>query len=465
MKIKLALLDSDQNYLNRIVTAFNIKYADKLEIYSFTKLESAMAALEPSRIDVLVASDTFVVESSALPKRCQLAYFVESADVDSVNDQRAICKFQKADLIYRQILSIYSEYAGSASGLKLGDDSCKVIAFTSPCGGVGSSTMAAACALHYAARGKRTLYLNFERFGSSDAFFAAEGQFDMSGIIFALKSKKTNLSMKMESCVKQDPRGVYFYSQSKVALDMLELGADEIGRLISEARLSGNYEYVIADLEFGMDRASLQILRQAGAIVWTGDGSEISNRKLARAYQALVILEQNAEVPLTARIALIYNKFSNKSGTAVTGTELRSIGGAPRYEHASTAQVLEQLAPKELFDKIQYTCDRAMYKEMQLTSEEMNNGVSELDALHNFAQRCSVKEIRKFTSILSQNIQKGGSELTMSLRYMNEESWEEKKQRAKRKGETAGTKLMIPLMIMFVGILFMIIVPIFSNML
>lgn len=120
---------------------------------------------------------------------------------------------------------------------------------------------------------------------------------------------------------------------------------------------------------------------------------------------------------------------------------------------------------REAWTKVAYTCDRAMYKEMQLTSEEMNNGVSELDALHNFAQRCSVKEIRKFTSILSQNIQKGGSELTMSLRYMNEESWEEKKQRAKRKGETAGTKLMIPLMIMFVGILFMIIVPIFSNML
>ena len=124
MKIKLALLDSDQNYLNRIVTAFNIKYADKLEIYSFTKLESAMAALEPSRIDVLVASDTFVVESSAA-EAVSAGLFCESADVDSVNDQRAICKFQKADLIYRQILSIYSEYAGSASGLKLGDDSCR----------------------------------------------------------------------------------------------------------------------------------------------------------------------------------------------------------------------------------------------------------------------------------------------------------------------------------------------------
>ena len=60
---------------------------------------------------------------------------------------------------------------------------------------------------------------------------------------------------------------------------------------------------------------------------------------------------------------------------------------------------------REAWTKVAYTCDRAMYKEMQLTSEEMNNGVSELDALHNFAQRCSVKEILKFTSILSQNIQ------------------------------------------------------------
>lgn len=122
------------------------------------------------------------------------------------------------------------------------------------------------------------------------------------------------------------------------------------------------------------------------------------------------------------------------------------------------------LVIREAWTKVAYTSDRALYKEMQTTSEEMSNGVSELDALFNFAQRCSVKEIRKFASILSQNIQKGGTELTMNLRYMNEESWEEKKHRAKRKGETAGSKLMIPLMIMFVGILLMVIVPLFTNM-
>lgn len=122
------------------------------------------------------------------------------------------------------------------------------------------------------------------------------------------------------------------------------------------------------------------------------------------------------------------------------------------------------LVIREAWTKVAYTSDRALYKEMRLASEEMNNGVSELDAIYNFSQRCAVKEIRKFASILSQNIQKGGSELTMNLRYMNKESWEDKKHRAKRKGETAGSKLMLPLLIMFIGILLMVIVPIFTNM-
>ena len=119
---------------------------------------------------------------------------------------------------------------------------------------------------------------------------------------------------------------------------------------------------------------------------------------------------------------------------------------------------------REAWTKVAYTNDRPLYKEMQITGEEMGNGVSELDAFYNFSQRCAIKEIKKFSSVLTQNIQKGSAELAMNLRYMSEESWEEKKHRAKRKGEVAGTKLMIPVMIMFVGVLLIIVVPIMANM-
>lgn len=352
MKIKLAILEKDQSYLNRIVTAFSTKYADKFEIYSFTDQAIALATLDSSRIDVLVASDAFEIDTTALPKRCGFAYFVDSIDVDTVNEQRAICKFQKADLIYKQILSIYSENAGSVSGIKLGDDSTKVIFFSSPCGGTGTSTVAASCAMHFSKSGKRTLYLNLEKFGSSDSFFKAEGAFDMSDIIYALKSKKANLAMKLESCVRQDESGVFYFSQSKVALDMHELNFDDITRLISELKLHGSYDYIVVDTDYSMSVETIKLFKQSHAVVWVGDGTEVSNVKIQRAYNALAIKEQNAEAPLTNRLSLIYNKFSNKSSKTVGDIGLKNIGGAPVYAHAATKQIIEQISAMNMFDNI-----------------------------------------------------------------------------------------------------------------
>ena len=350
MKIKLAILERDQSYLNRIVGVFGTKYADKFQLYSFTDMEMAMSTLETAKIEVLIASEVFEIDFRRLPKRCGFAYFVDSTDVDTVNGQRAICKFQKADLIYKNILSIYSENAGNISGLKFGDDSTKIIFFQPVSGGAGASSMAASCAIYLSSKGKKTLYLNLEKFGSSDIFFEGEGQFDMSDLIFTLKSKKANLAMKLESSVKQDGSGVFFYSQAKVALDMLELSADDMIRLISELQLMGSYDYIVVDFDFTLSKDALKVLHRAHTVVWVGDGSELSNIKLFRSYHALGILEQNAESSILNRLAIIYNKFSNKTGKAIQDIDVRSIGGAPRYEHATSKQVLEQLSRNSMFD-------------------------------------------------------------------------------------------------------------------
>lgn len=254
MKIKIAILERDKSYLTRVVSTFGARYSEKLEIYSFTDQEVALGSLNSAKIDVLLASDSFDIDITKLPNRCAFSYLVDSVGIDLLNGQRAICKFQKADLIYKQIISVYSEKASTITGFKMTDNECKVILFCSASGGAGSSTMAAACAVHLAQKEKKVMYLNLEKFGSADVFFSGQGQFDMSDIIFALKSKKTNLPLKLESCVKQDTRGVYFYSQAKIALDMLELNTEDILRLISELKLMGEYDYIIVDIDFGIDK-------------------------------------------------------------------------------------------------------------------------------------------------------------------------------------------------------------------
>lgn len=119
---------------------------------------------------------------------------------------------------------------------------------------------------------------------------------------------------------------------------------------------------------------------------------------------------------------------------------------------------------REAWEEVAYTGERALYKEMQTSIEEMNNGYAEVDALFRFGTRCVVPEIKKFTSTVVQGITKGNSELSVMLQNQSKEVWNLRRQTIRRQGEKASGKLMIPILIMFIGILVMILIPIFSNL-
>jgi tight adherence protein C len=122
------------------------------------------------------------------------------------------------------------------------------------------------------------------------------------------------------------------------------------------------------------------------------------------------------------------------------------------------------LVLREAWVKVAFSSDSLLYQEMRITSEEIRNGLSDQQAISNFAKRCALKEIKKFATIVTQNIQKGSTELTNSLKLLTIENWELKRHEIKRKSEIAGQKLLFPIGIMFIGILLMIMVPIFTNL-
>lgn len=119
---------------------------------------------------------------------------------------------------------------------------------------------------------------------------------------------------------------------------------------------------------------------------------------------------------------------------------------------------------REAWQEVAFAGTSTIYTEMQTTVNEMNNGVSEIDAMFNFGSRCIIPEIKKFTSTIIQGMTKGNSELTAMLQEQSKEVWQLKKQLVRREGEKAASKLLIPICVMFVGILIMIIVPIFTNL-
>ena len=119
---------------------------------------------------------------------------------------------------------------------------------------------------------------------------------------------------------------------------------------------------------------------------------------------------------------------------------------------------------KEAWEIVAYNGDSCLYQEMQLSVIDMQNGLSDVDAISKFASRSMLPEIRKFCSTIVQGLEKGNQELVYMLQEQSRECWNLKQQLVRRQGEKASSKLMIPMAIMFIGILVMVVVPIFTNM-
>ena len=351
MKIKVAVLTEDERYLSRIINTLGIKYSDSLELYTFTDKRIAINTISDSKINVVLAEPPFDIDFHMLSDRSDFAWLVEQSDVTSYKGKRAICKFQTIDLLYKQILNIFSEHQEEIIR-KYSVGNCKIIAFLPVSGGVGASSLAAAAAINLVSLGKKVLYLNLEKLGSSDVFFSGDGPFDMSDVIFALQSKTANLSMKLESCVKQDKSGVFFFSPAKSSLDMTEMSKDHCIKLLLELVNSDKYDIIVLDMDFGLDEKTLELLNKTSKILWIGDGSETSNSKLLRAYEALDIIEQNRDIQLINRISIIYNKFSNKTGKMVSSVDIKYFSGIPKYEHMTSQKVVDSLSKLNIFSQL-----------------------------------------------------------------------------------------------------------------
>lgn len=98
-----------------------------------------------------------------------------------------------------------------------------------------------------------------------------------------------------------------------------------------------------------------------------------------------------------------------------------------------------------------------IYDLMRSALIDMNNGVSDVDAIHKFGILTDSSEIKKFTSALVQGLEKGSKDLSDLLAAQSSEMWNLKKQIMLQKGEAAASKLLLPIALIFLGIMVIVI--------
>lgn len=357
MKIKVAICTSDVQYSEKLVHYFEAHYYDKFTWNIFTELSFLVEFLQENEVDIVLAGR----EMADLIKRVDAkdkseriwACLTEDEDEELPDGSSRIKKYARADRIYRELLDLYSQRTNihyrSESVVNSQTD---IYAFVSPAGGVGTSTIACAMARSYA-RFEKVLYISLENTGAMQLAFEGENKAGLDEVIFALKSRRKALELKLASAVSRDKSGVYFLEECRNPLDVMELSGEELKELLGTLGKIREYDKVILDAGNGLGEKEIAAMTCAGRIVAILDESQVSASKFARYIDTLQLVEKKQKADICSKMVLFYNKILKQENLPEQLHQARVAGGFPRIENGTYEGVIGRIAGMEMIHNAQ----------------------------------------------------------------------------------------------------------------
>lgn len=99
------------------------------------------------------------------------------------------------------------------------------------------------------------------------------------------------------------------------------------------------------------------------------------------------------------------------------------------------------------------------YELLAVMNREMKDGVGTLQAIEHFGRNSERKEYRKLALLLQQNLRKGNAHVVEMMEKEDMEAFEMRKAMARKAGEEASTKLLLPMIGMLGIVIIILVVP------
>ena len=281
LKVNIVLADSDEMYLNNLAGYLNEKNpAVSISVFTRAKSLEAYLASAQERVDAVVISADFAVgavKSAAIPAKIILSdgSIFDDPEFVSVN------KYQKFEKLMNDILMICAEKTGHAEIASKGDKDTRIIGFYSPVGGSGKTTLALATAQTLAGLGKRVFLFSAESFLSGIFPPAEKAKSTLSDVLLSVKSsgKSAELAILAARAV-DDSTGISYFSPADSSLEINDVSAGELSAVFDGFEKLKEFDYVIVDLDSGMNERLLGILGRMDMIVMPFGADSISVSKM-----------------------------------------------------------------------------------------------------------------------------------------------------------------------------------------
>ena len=256
-KPRIIIADTDISYIIPLQLKFVEDFFEKVELEIITDEEYFETLFStPQRADILIVSEGLYSQAMQRHNISHIFVMNEQYEEDQTADLNVNHIFK-----YTSIKEIFNEITGkSADVLKL-DKSAKqetqVVLFYSASGGTGKTTAAMGVSASLTKNYKRVLYINAARLQVFQHMLENHSAITAADVYAKLASDGDNAYSDIKHVIRKE---LFSYLPPlKAALMSLGLNYSVFEKIISSAKKSGDYDFIIvdADITFDEDKAAL----------------------------------------------------------------------------------------------------------------------------------------------------------------------------------------------------------------
>jgi len=310
-KLNIIIADSDEEYMEALERYLGKYYRERIESVCITSQEYLIGYMkkEITNIDILLVTPRFLHELN-LDNVNTVVLLTDGRIPQEYIKFKSTAKYQEAQKLVRRIIDIYAENNPDEIYTSFNDKKTKVIGVFSPDGGAGKTTISIAISLRSSQRGMNVFYLNLENIPSTQAFLDCNSESNLSDVLYFLKEKSKNLSLKIEGARLEDlASGIHFFAPPDSPLEMNEILENDIIELVSQLRSLNRYDSIVIDMSSVIDEKNLKIFEICDSIICISTPDKISQKKASQFIKALEMIGRLEVETLQAKLKFVVNKY------------------------------------------------------------------------------------------------------------------------------------------------------------
>ena len=248
MSLRIAICVQNKTYADRLKKYWDKNYRDKLEVSVFSDFEYMAEYLKKYSADFVLLEELWKEKVESL-EECppyalltkQEYYLEQKQEVPAL-----IRMYQRGDELYKEVIREYANSGQIKKEVNVSakkEKECRTYVFLSAGGGRGASTVSEAFARRCAKQGK-VLKLDLQFCSGMETSVKK-----LDDILFALKSRRYILTLKLEADVRISEGGVATFGICENPIDLLHVSREEMRQLLKAIEESGDYNTIIIDMD------------------------------------------------------------------------------------------------------------------------------------------------------------------------------------------------------------------------